>query len=110
MSARNNCIFVGRLTRDPEMEEVGKDSISLTKFSLAIDRKDIGNEEVDYPDFECWGKLAERVAEHLGKGSQVCVEARYKESRWKDKETGKSRKGVSFTARDVQFLGSKQEG
>ena len=38
MSARNNCIFVGRLTRDPEMEEVGKDSISLTKFSIAIDR------------------------------------------------------------------------
>jgi len=109
MSARNNCIFIGRLTRDPEMTEVGKDKLSLTKFSLAVDRKDIGNDEVDYPDFECWGKLAERVAEHLGKGSQVGVEARMKEGRWQDKETGKSRKSVSYTARDVQFLGSKPE-
>ena len=78
MSSKNSFFFIGNLGDDPEYKpETGpkdKDGnpSGLTTFSVAVDRKDIGSKDVgDWFDIECWGKLAERCAEYLNKGSKV---------------------------------------
>ncbi len=117
MSAKNGCYFIGNLGKDPEFspdkgaknKESNKPS-GLTTFSIAVDRKDVGNKEiVDWFEIECWGNLAERCAEFLVKGSKVAVYARAKKDTWKDNDSGKDRSTIKFTAKDVQFLSSKED-
>lgn len=116
MSAKNSFHIIGNLGKDPEYSpdkgaknKEGKPS-GLTTFSVCVDRKDIGSkEEVDWFDIECWGNLAERCAEYLKKGSSVGVFGRIKKDTWKDKESGSNRSNFKFTAKDVQFLSSKED-
>tara|TARA_R100000951_G_C2493526_1_gene135222 strand:+ start:82 stop:432 length:351 start_codon:yes stop_codon:yes gene_type:complete len=116
MSAKNSCHLIGNLGDNPEYDDAkgpknkdGKPS-GLATFSIAVDRKDIGNkEDTDWFDIECWGNLAERVAEYLQKGSKVAVEGRARQNTWKDKDSGKGRSKITFTAKDVQFLSGKQD-
>ena len=116
MSSKNSFFFIGNLGDDPEYKpETGpKDKqgnpTGLTTFSVAVDRKDIGSKDVvDWFDIECWGKLAERCAEYLNKGSKVGVYGRARKDTWKDKQSGSNRSKIVFTARDVQFLRSNED-
>ena len=116
MSAKNSFYMIGNLGDEPEYKpETGpKDKegkkADLTTFSVAVDRKDIGSKDVvDWFDVECWGRLAERCAEFLKKGAKVAVFGRMKKDTWKDKESGSNRSKIVFTARDVQFLSSKED-
>ena len=49
----NRCIFVGRLTRDPEVSFSEKAQMSIARFTVAVDRipKREGEPEADF--FNC---------------------------------------------------------
>ena len=116
MSSKNSFFFIGNLgdAREYKPETGPKEKegnpTGLTTFSVAVDRKDIGSKDVvDWFDIECWWKLAERCAEYVYKGAKVGVYGRARKDTWKDKQSGSNRSKIVFTARDVQFLSSKED-
>ena len=63
----NNCIFAGRLTRDPEIRYAGE--IPVCSFSIACDRdfKNGDAKETDFIDIVAWRKTAEFCSKYLEK-------------------------------------------
>lgn len=94
--------LVGRLTRDPYVQENGDKQIA--KFTLACDRM---KEGADYPNCVAWGKTAEIIGKYLKKGSQVAIEGQIRTGSYqKDGETIYT---TDIAVSRVEFLGSKEE-
>lgn len=108
----NHCHLAGNLTRDPQIRFLANEQ-SVANFGLAINRKfkaaggDL-REEVVFLDIECWGKLANTVAQFLTKGSPAYIDGRLKQDTWQDKD-GKKQSKIVVVAESVQFLGPKRE-
>ena len=102
----NAAILSGRLTADPEMRYT-RDGKAVANFSLAVNYR--GGDEADF--FECiaWERLAETVAEHLGKGRKVLVQGHLRQSRWSTPE-GENRSRVQVVAQNVEFLDYPRQG
>ena len=114
MSAQNQVTLIGRLTRDPEVEEVGKNK-KYTKARLSIAVKNIkkktenGNIEADFIDgIVAWGKQAEFAENYLTKGRMVVVYGELKPDRWKDKEN-KNHYRLTVLVNSIQSLDAKKK-
>ena len=81
----NKTLLIGRLTKDPELKNVGANNTANTRITLAIDRpgKDAGT---DFINVSVWGTQAENVCKYLSKGRQVAVEGRIQTGSYTDKE------------------------
>ncbi len=103
----NSAVFVGRLTRDPELEQ--KQSGPVTKFKLAVDRafKREGGQEADFFNCVCFNKTAELVAQYCDKGMLVGVEGRV-EIDIVEKD-GHANYYTNVIANNVRFLESRAE-
>lgn len=105
----NKCIFIGRLTRDPEIRytpagtAVASMSIANGKTITSAGEK---KEQVSYLDCIAWSKLGEIMAEYCKKGQRIAVECRASQSRWNDQD-GKAKSKVEFVVENFQFLDSK---
>src|SRR5438270_13828108 len=73
MATFNQCTFIGRLGKDPEMNYTPT-AKAVTKFSLAVDQGK--NQETLWLNIVCWNELAERMNEYLRKGQLVFVQGR----------------------------------
>ena len=105
MATLNQCSFIGRLGKDPDMgyTSTGK---ALTKLSIAVDQgKD---KKPMWLNITCWGDLAERMEKYLYKGAQVFVQGRLQISTFMDKK-GAERQAVDIGATNVQLLDKKAE-
>ncbi len=107
----NECIFIGNLTRDPEIKNVGAEH-RVARFTLAVNTggrkgKD-GEEEVAFIDCEVWDKAADLISKYITKGSKLCVQASAKTESWTDKATGAKRSALRFRVHKFHFVGSKQ--
>ncbi|SDJ18538.1 single-stranded DNA-binding protein [Alteribacillus bidgolensis] len=73
----NQIFFTGRLTIDPELHYVGKNSVALCRFMVAVKRNYKPSEakeaENDYIPVLVWRSYAERIANDLKKGMVVAV-------------------------------------
>lgn len=100
----NNCSFIGRLVRDPELKEVaGK---ALLDFSVAVSRKyktkgGEREEEVSYLDFQAWDTGAKTIAQYFKKGDAIVLEASAKQDRWE--KDGKPHSRVIFRVNNFHF-------
>lgn len=85
MTNVNQVQMGGNLTRDPELQYT-PNSTAIAKFGVAVNRSyKKGNDWVDdvsYVEVQCWGKLAERVANGLFKGNGVVIFGRIQQDRW----------------------------
>ena len=105
----NVIVLVGRLTRDPEMRQVGADNQVLSGRLAFTRREKVGGEWEDksnYVDVTLgWNRRAEALAKLLGKGSRIGVtgELRYRE--WE--KDGQKRNALDIEAREVQLLDAK---
>lgn len=116
MSAQNQVTLIGRLTRDPEVEEVGKNKqYSRAMLSLAV--KNIrkkhkeGEKQFDADFIDgiiAWGKQAEFAGNYLTKGRMVVIHGELKPDRWKDKDNN-SRYRLTVLANSIQSLDSKKK-
>jgi len=80
--------------------------VALASFTLAVDRpfqSSRRDKETDFIRIICWGKLAERCKQHLGKGRLVAVEGRLQIRNW-DSPQGERRNIAEVRADDVRFL------
>jgi len=94
---------VGRLTKDPELKQVGE--YEVTDFGVAINGF---KDEVLFLNGKTWGKSAKSMAEYTHKGDKVLVEGELKQDDWEDKE-GNKRSKIYLNAKRVVFLESKGE-
>jgi len=88
----NHVVLVGRVTRDPEIRNVGSaQNVSVATFSLAVAdaRRD---DYTHYFDCEVWGKQAETLIKYVQKGSELLVSGQLYQQRWKDKKSGAQRR------------------
>ena len=104
----NRIIMAGNLTKDPEMKNIG--SQSVCKLTIACNRQYKNKQgaiaqEVCFIDVDVWGPQADNCKMYLQKGRSVLVEGRLRLDSWKDQE-GVSKSKHSITAERVVFLGS----
>ena len=107
----NRIILIGRLTADPELRYL-QDGTGVANFTLAVDRgyqNKSGEKEADFIRIVVWRKLAEVVANNLGKGRLVAVEGRLQVRNYDDKE-GNRRSISEVVADNVRFLDWPKDG
>ena len=100
----NRIILMGRLTRDPELRRT-QSGVSVTSFSLAVDRDfkgQSGERETDFIDIVAWRQTAEFVSKYFTKGRMAVVEGRLQIRDWKDKD-GNNRRSAEVYAENVYF-------
>ena len=105
MATLNQCSFIGRLGKDPEMSHAPNNK-AVTKFSLAVDQGK--GQKALWLDIECWEELAERMNEYLYKGAQVFVQGKLKKSTYTGKDKAEHL-AIVIVATSIQLLDKKPE-
>lgn len=103
----NRCVFIGRLTKDPELKYLANGT-GITTFTIAVDRNRKnaeGQKEVDFINCQSWGKQAEAVANNLAKGKLCAVDGSLRIESW-DKDGERKYKTI-INCQDVRFLSPK---
>lgn len=108
MSDLNQCNFIGRLGRDPDVKYLPSGD-QVASFSIACGWKTKDKEGVEWISVNAFGRLAEIVAEYCTKGKQIYVSGRYMTRKWQDNE-GNDRYSTQINADRIQLLGSKNDG
>lgn len=103
----NQVILIGRLTRDPELVYTPGNQTAVTRFSIAVDRRD-KEKTADFIRITVFGKQAENCDRYLHKGKQVAVNGRIQTGSYKNKE-GQTIYTTDVIANNVEFLGSSQQ-
>ena len=104
----NQCNFIGRLGKDPEVKYTNSGK-AVASFSLACGEKRGGQEYTEWVKVVCWDKLAEIVGEHLTKGSQCFISGRMQTRKWQD-QSGADRYITEIVAKEMKMLSPKQGG
>ena len=81
----NQVILIGRLTRDPELVYTPGNQTAVTRFSIAVDRRD-KEKTADFIRITVFGKQAENCDRYLHKGKQVAVNGRIQTGSYKNRE------------------------
>ncbi len=109
----NKVILIGNLGGDPELRST-PGGTSVASFTLATnetwtDKDGAKQERTEWHRIVVWSRLAEICGQYLRKGSQVYIEGRLQTREWEDKQ-GNKRKTTEIVARDMQMLGSRNQG
>lgn len=106
----NICSFMGRLTRDPELLDVGGGK-SVANFCIAVKNPTKAENKPDATFIECiaWEKTADLIGRDFKKGSRIIVSAAAKTESWQDKESGKKRSRIKFVVQKFWYVETKQE-
>lgn len=87
----------GNLGNDPDLRYTGS-GLAVCSFSVAVyEGKD---KPSSWYDVTCWDKLAENVAESVGKGDRVTIVGRLTQDKW-ETDSGEKRSKVKIIADDV---------
>ena len=107
MSDLNQCQFIGRLGKDPEIRRTA-DGKAIASFSIACGWKSKDKEGTDWIPVTAFGKLAEIVEKYIAKGSQIFVQGQFKTDKYTDKN-GVDKYSTKIYAESIQMLGGKVE-
>ena len=113
MATLNQCNFLGRVGKDPVIQNFTNGSMNA-KFSLATEERYKGKDGnyqkiTNWVPIEIVGGAAKTVAQYVKKGSNLLVtNALYKTNKWEDK--GQTRYGHVFRSNSFQFADSKPSG
>jgi single-strand DNA-binding protein len=102
MATLNQCLFIGRLGKDPTSLQVTKEGKTFLRFSLAVDQGK--GQEAMWLNVICWDKVAEAVDKYASKGISVFVQGRLQIQKYTDKSTQAERLSVEINATNVQIL------
>lgn len=104
----NRALLVGRLTRDPELRRTSNGK-AVTSFNLAVERNfKSDDQEADFINCVCWGKIAENTERYCSKGSMVSVDGRI-QTRNYDNNQGQKIYVTEVIADSVQFINTKRD-
>lgn len=114
MSSFTRVVILGKIQRDPELKHLSSGTKNARFAIMTTDQFQQGGEWKHHNNFfeiECWGELAERVADTITKGMQVILEGRLKFESWEDNNGGKRStiKIVADTVKEVKLPQSRDE-
>jgi len=103
----NDCTFIGRFVKDPDLHRIEKDDgndTCVVRFCLAVQRKFKGTQRVNYLDFEAWDKGAEVIAQYCKKGDVLIVlDSSARNNNYTDKNTGQEVRKIVFRVEKFDF-------
>jgi single-strand DNA-binding protein len=110
----NKVMLIGNLGRDPEVRSIPSGQ-QVATFTLATNRRWTDKagqrqEQTEWHQVVCWGKLAEIAAQYLTKGKQIFVEGRIQTRSWDDKQTGEKKYRTEVICENFQMLGQRGGG
>ena len=115
----NNCIFVGRLVRDPELRYLPNGGMGVCNFTLAVDKalskekkqefEAQGKHTCDFLDFVAWGGMGETIANYFKKGGQIAVQSSVETGSY-DHKDGHKVYTTKFRVNSFDFLGNNGGG
>ena len=107
----NDCTFIGRLTKDPEMK-AAQSGVEFCDFTVAVDRpfknKD-GQREADFIPCRVWKQSAAFVQKYFHKGDGIIVKGRLETGKYVDKD-GNNRTRYEVSVSNVEFPPGKRDG
>lgn len=95
--------IIGRLTRDPEQQQVGQ--YNVTHFTVASNSTRKNREgEYDNTFVRCtvFGRQGDVIAQRFQKGQPIIVSGELSTSTWKDKQ-GQDRTSVEMSVQNFSF-------
>lgn len=95
--------IIGRLTRDPEQQQVGQ--YNVTRFTVASNSTRKNREgEYDNTFVRCtvFGRQGDVIAQRFQKGQPIIVSGELSTSTWKDKQ-GQDRTSVEMSVQNFSF-------
>lgn len=112
MANLNKVMFIGHLTRDPQLSYTPSQT-SVVDFGLATSyRYKTGageqKEEVCFVDCRMFGSRAEVINKYLKKGAPLFVEGRLSFDTW-EAQDGSKRSKHRITVENFEFLGGKKD-
>ena len=99
----NCCVFIGRLTRDPELRYTAG-QMAVCEFNIAVKRD---KDNSDFPRFKAFGKEAENFEKFKKKGDLVGITAHVKTGSYE--KDGKTIYTQDLIADRIEYLSSKTE-
>lgn len=97
-------MLLGRLTRDPELKELGEKKTPNCRFSVAVNDGYGDKERTVFMDVDTWSKQAETCKTYLKKGSKVQVIGNLRQDSWE--KDGVKHNKIFVNADKVEFLDS----
>lgn len=103
--AYNKTIWVGNLTKDPELKvtQTGK---SICPFGIAVKRR--FQDVTDFWDCVAWGKTAETISRNFQKGKEILVEGELQKRSYTDND-GNKRWVTELMVESFSFTGRKED-
>ncbi len=101
----NQVGLVGRITKDPELRYYNEKRPYVV-FTLAINRSfknSQGNVDADFIQCSAWGRLAETIAKHCGKGSMIGINGRLNTRSFVNQNNNTKMYTMDVVAEDVRF-------
>ena len=103
MSDMNVCTFIGRVTRDAELTQVGAKNTSLVKWGIANNTGFGQYEHTQFFNCQMWGKQGEGIKQYLTKGKQICVTGMLEDTSWEGND-GVKHQQWTLTVSQVSLL------
>ena len=105
----NKTILGGRLTADPELKTTSS-GVSVTSFTIAVNRKPDKNGESKADFFTCvaWRSTAEFITRYFRKASSICLIGSMQNRGW-EAQDGTKRTATELIVDDAYFVDSKSE-
>lgn len=103
----NEAILIGRLTKDPDVQKTGNQSLTVARFTVATNRpgKDAG---ADYINCRALGKTGDVVSRYLKKGDEAAFIGRITTDSWEQDD--QKRYATYVLVRSIHFThGAKRK-
>jgi single-strand DNA-binding protein len=101
----NKIFLIGNVGR---IESKPNNDGTMSKFTLAVNRKHKDQDITTWFDCVAFGKLGDLCSKYVGTGSKMMVVGRVDINKYKNKE-GIDKVGISVVVSEVEFLSQKKE-
>jgi len=102
MADMNMLMFLGKISTEIKLEYLPS-QVPVANFDMVTNTRRGNSEEVCFMSMSAYGKNAEAIVKHLGKGSKVLVHGRLRTERWKT-ATGQSMSKIRCTVEKQTFI------
>lgn len=103
----NVVTLIGRLTRDNDLR-YSPNGTAVLRNTIAVNRifkNQIGEREADFINIVAFGKTAELIANHIGKGEQLGIEGRIQTGSYE--KDGRTVYTTDVVVNNITFIASK---
>lgn len=103
----NNCVFVGNVSREPELKFIPSSGLAVVKFGLAVNDGWGEKKITSFLNMVAFAKTAEAIANYVTKGSKVTVRCHVKTGSY-DNSEGKKVYTTDFIVDEIEFPSKKE--